>query len=53
MIFHVSLMKLSILLLIYFKFDEIKKGKYTGKTLNVFAFRVHAHAHGDVNSGKI
>jgi len=24
--------------------------KYTGKTLNVFAYRVHAHVHGDVNS---
>lgn len=24
--------------------------KYTGKNLNVFAFRVHAHAHGEVNS---
>ena len=24
--------------------------KYTGKTLKAFAFRVHAHAHGDVNS---
>ncbi len=24
--------------------------KYEGRKLNVFAFRVHAHAHGDVNA---
>ena len=24
--------------------------KYTGKTLKAFAFRVHAHGHGDVNA---
>jgi hypothetical protein len=32
------------------KFSSKFSCKYTGRTLQVFAFRVHAHAHGDANT---
>ena len=48
--FRISLTFKTFLLLLYKEYSTPFSCKYTGKTLKAFAFRVHAHAHGDVNS---